>query len=120
MIKFVALLKKKDGMSREEFIDYYETKHVPLMSTLLPPFKAYKRNYLIKDEMFVAGHTADASTTPPWFDVITEIWYESRKEYDAMGAMTEDPETGARIKRDEENFLDRGKITMFLVDERIS
>lgn len=118
MLKFVALLKKKEGMSREDFIDYYENKHAPLMSTLLPPFKDYRRCYLMKDDMFVAGHTADAATTPPWFDVICEIWYEGREQYEAMQAMTDNPEIGAKIKADEENFLDRSQICMFLVDER--
>jgi hypothetical protein len=33
---------------------------------------------------------------------------------------TADPAVGDRIKRDEENFLDRTSMTMFLVDERIT
>ena len=34
MIKIALLLRKKSGTTREQFIDYYENKHVPLIMKL--------------------------------------------------------------------------------------
>ena len=34
MYKYMILMKKKASISREEFIDYYENQHVPLMRAM--------------------------------------------------------------------------------------
>jgi EthD domain-containing protein len=36
MITSIALLKARDGLSRDELIDYYENHHVPLILSLAP------------------------------------------------------------------------------------
>ncbi|MEV5721966.1 EthD domain-containing protein [Amycolatopsis mediterranei] len=36
MITTIALLKARDGLSRDEFIDYYEKHHVPLILSIAP------------------------------------------------------------------------------------
>jgi uncharacterized protein (TIGR02118 family) len=120
VIKFVALLKKKADMSREAFIDYYESNHVPLIKECIPSIAHYRRSYVLAEHMFVAGHNADVAPPPPTFDVVTELWFESMEKYQEMYTATADPAVGGRIMRDEENFLDRSWMQMFLVDERIS
>jgi hypothetical protein len=44
--KLIALIKAKPGLSREQFIDYYESNHAPLVRRLLPMIGAYRRNYV--------------------------------------------------------------------------
>jgi len=39
MFKVIALLSKKPGLSRDDFIEYYETKHVPLARKLSRKFR---------------------------------------------------------------------------------
>ena len=46
MFKVIALLSKKPGLSRDDFIEYYETKHVPLARKLFPKIQKYKRSFL--------------------------------------------------------------------------
>jgi len=120
MIKFVALLKKKDGMSREAFIEYYENHHVPLIQECIPSILEYRRSYVMPEHMFVAGHNVEVAPPPPPFDAITELWFSDMGKYQEMYAATADPAVGGRIMHDEENFLDRSQMTMFLVEERIS
>ena len=36
MIKTIAFLKRKAGLSREAFIRYYETRHAPLILSIAP------------------------------------------------------------------------------------
>jgi hypothetical protein len=75
---------------------------------------------MMPEHLFVAGHNADVALPPSVFDVITEIWFASMEKYQEMSVTTADLAVGDRIKRDEENFLDRTSMTMFFVDERIT
>ena len=47
MVKIVTLLTRKPGMSREEFIDHYETHHRKIGEKYLGGFASkYQRRYL--------------------------------------------------------------------------
>lgn len=120
MIKLVALFKRKAGMSMDEFSQYYENNHVPLVKKYMPQIIHYRRNYIIPGSTLEAGHMDSAAPPLPAFDVITEVWFENREQYDAMIAVTSDPKIGAIIADDEAKFFDRTSMTMFLVDEHIT
>lgn len=121
MLKMVALFKFKAGMTRPEGIEYYETRHVPLINEVLPHyFRDYRRSYPIPDSMFFPDHMEGTPPSPPPFDVMTELWFDSRAEYDALSVAMADPAIGPRIAADEANFFDRSSMVMFLVDERRS
>lgn len=121
MLKAIVLLKRRSDMSREDFIDYYENKHVPLVRQLLPTIGHYSRNYLDLD-ISPKQHESVSEVTapPPYFDVITEIWFEGQSAYDQFVADLLDPEVSRRLQQDEANFLDRRVIQTFMADERIS
>ena len=36
MIKTIALLKRKPGMTHEQFVDCYENRHAPFIRAMLP------------------------------------------------------------------------------------
>lgn len=115
MFKSIALMKRKLGLSREQFINYYENNHVPLIRKLLPEVCGYRRNFLEREEM-IAGPEAFV----PDYDVITELWYADRAAYESAMARHARPEIGDLIRADESNFLDSASVCMFVVDERIS
>jgi len=110
MIKSMLLVKRKPGLSREDFIRYYEEVHAPLGLKYFH-FKRYERNYVI---------------TPPGakeldFDCIVEFWFDNMQELhavtDALGGYT--TEIGRIFLDDEEKFMDRGSKVTFLVEERV-
>ena len=113
MFKTIALLKRKPGMSRADFIDYYENHHSRLIRELQPQILDYRRNFINLDDGFISttGHEPD-------FDVITEMWYENRASYEEAMAVWNDPELTERRVNDERQFLDMNKITFFIVEER--
>jgi EthD domain len=113
MVKNIAFLKCKAGLSREAFIDYYESKHVPLILGIAPQIAEYRRNFLIRD-----GAIEMPGAAPLDFDVVTELWYADRESYRAAMAAFTDPVNAARIARDEENLFDRSRTRFFEVDER--
>lgn len=112
MIKTVALLKARPDLSREAFVQYYETRHVPLMRSILPETLEYRRNYIQLEGAFIYE-----GASAPDFDVITEMWYADRASYERMMAIATRSDVAQRIAEDEENFLERSKTRMFLVEE---
>ena len=85
MIKNIAFLKCKPGLTRQAFIHYYETRHVPLILSIAPQICDYRRNFLVHDGAILAPGAA-----VPDFDVVTELWYPDQAAYNAaMAALTD-------------------------------
>ena len=111
MIKFVALLYRKPGMTREEFRRHYDTSHVPLVKGLMGDnLMHYIRNY-----------TTDASTefdvgVPPEFDCITEFHYKDMAAFKRAVAAIEDPKNAPAVRADEKRFLDVSRVQMAIVE----
>jgi uncharacterized protein (TIGR02118 family) len=107
MIKAISLLKRKPGISLEEFSKHYEEVHVPLAMKHFP-FKRYARNYL-----------SGADAEQLGFDCITEVWFETMEDCEAAAAFSASKAYKV-ISDDEERFMDRAKIVAFIVDERVT
>ena len=112
MIKSMTLIKRKPGLSREEFVRHYEEVHAPLALKHFPTFKRYVRNYII----------TPPGVEGPDFDCITEIWFDNtegaKAVTDALGEYK--TEIGQVFRDDEEKFMDRSSRVSFLVEEKVS
>jgi uncharacterized protein (TIGR02118 family) len=117
MLKAVVLLKRKQGLTPEQFIHHYENNHVPLVRRLLPSIGRYVRNYLSDTSLSAARQAGGADSPRPYFDVITELWFEDRAAYDRFITALNDPDTSRRLQEDEERFLDRTVVQTFSVAE---
>lgn len=100
----MAFLVRKPGLTMDEFVDYYENNHVPLIVSHGNGLLGYKRNY-IRDEL--AG-----------FDAVSEFSFTDLNAYKAWAAAMYSPETG--VEKDEANFLDRPKTRACVVEEHVS
>jgi hypothetical protein len=116
MLKLICHFKRKPGMTLEQFRDYYENHHVKLVREILPNASDYRRNYRIEGEGFDFGTIGQAEGEPD-YDVITEVWYPTREEFDAMAAIAARPEISAVIVADEEEFMDRSRTRLMLFEE---
>lgn len=112
MIKTIALISRKPGISQEEFVKHYEEVHVPLALKHFPTFKKYVRNYIV----------AFPGTPEPDFDCVTEFWFDDLEGAMAVQEILGDykTEVGKIFLADEEKFQDRARTRTFLVDERVS
>ena len=108
MIKAIALLKRKPGLSREEFVSHYEEVHVPLILKHSTGIAKYVRNFVVSD-----------GATETDYDCITELWYENMEAFNSTISVW-GTEAGKVIIDDENSFIDRDKIVFFIVDERTS
>lgn len=114
MLKVFAFLTKRPGMETQEFIDYYENHHVPLICSLAPPPPVYKRSYLQRGDEFNMEDPAIG------FDVVTEQVFPDRAALLAWLAKLSASGTGEQVVADEKNFLDRSRYWAYVVDERVT
>ena len=110
MLKVFAYLKKRDDISTEEFRDYYENHHVPLVLSFAPMPKVYKRNYLIRGD----DHNLEDPSID--FDVVTELVWDDRSGSEEWRAKLGREEIG----NDEEKFIDRPRTRAYIVEEGVS
>lgn len=104
----MLLVPRRPDLSREEFLRHYEDVHVPLVLSHFPGLRGNVRNHLLP---------AEDKKLP--FDCVTEFWWDTRAEFDAAVAYLQSEE-GREIREDEKRFIDRERMVMFLVDERVS
>jgi len=92
MVKTITFIKRKPGMDREEFGNYWRTRHAPIV-TRLPGLRRY-----------VQCHTIDSGYRKgePVYDGVAQVWFDST---DAMRATASSAEYRA-VRADEPNFLD--------------
>ena len=106
MVKVFTLIKKKDGLTREEFSKYWEYEHGPLVAKMLPGVSRYIQNHAIQ---IGGGEPQYDGVVEMWFDDI-DTWKTARDFYTG--------EAGKSIREDEERFLDRSKM-VFIIAEGI-
>ncbi len=111
MPKLIALISKQAHLSAEEFREYYEANHAPLVARLLPMISRYTRSYL-PAEADVPGNQGAAN-----FDVLTELWFDDEVQLAAFWKRIREPEVQAAIRADEANFLVSERTQMYQVVE---
>ena len=145
MHKVLAFLTKNPALTTEEFIAYYETKHIPLINRLAGPENqplVYKRRYTHRDDpahvqvrakvdaagvpidaAAISAGSGDAKTQVPDpgnvdFDVVTELQFADQ---DAMRRWLDALATGGdAVPKDEERFLWRERTRALVVQEFVS
>jgi uncharacterized protein (TIGR02118 family) len=106
MFKLVMLIRKRADLTREQFIDYYDNHHVPLMHRIQPCGAAvHRRNFVVPG----AAGTTD-------YDVISEVFYEDAATAASAAKALDDPELRRQMLEDENNFIEPGSIRRFVVE----
>ena len=109
MVKAIALLKRKPGLSLEQFRKHYEEVHAPLAKRLFPFIRKYVRNYVTVAPFMAAGRE-------PKFDCITEEWFDDMEAFRTMmDIYTSD--TGRPIREDEKGLFDMTVLEFLFVEE---
>ena len=79
-------MKRKPGMSVEEFRDYYENRHVPLCLKYVQGVSRYIRRYLDPQP-----HAESGTNEKLPYDVITELWFDDEQAYQGTMAYISRP-----------------------------
>jgi hypothetical protein len=114
-------MRRKSGLSREEFIAYYNERHLANVSRILPATGTGRRVHIrnfVDPEHPLASMIGDGRAAPgePPFDCLTEIIFDN----DALAAdffrSFFAPEAIAQIREDEAQFIDLDSIRFYMVD----
>ena len=98
MVKFTILLVRKPSLSPAEFAEHHRTVHAPLFMSV-PVVKETVRRYVQQHAI-----AAELPGLPPAkYDGITELWFD---DVEALARCFSDEQYMARIRPDEESFLD--------------
>jgi hypothetical protein len=108
----IFMLKKRPGMSREEFVRYYESTHAKLGEKHVVNAARYVRRYLKGLPEPFTGTVRE-----PDYDVITELWFDDQAAMDVAMSHLLEAEVAQEITRDEENLFDRSRNRVYLVEE---
>jgi uncharacterized protein (TIGR02118 family) len=105
VIKVVTCIKRKPGMSVEDFQAYWRERH-PEVVVRLPGIRRY-----------IQSHTRRAGYRKgePIFDGIAEVWFDDGR---AMHALRGTPEM-AEVETDEARFIDRTSTRVIATDEHV-
>jgi hypothetical protein len=98
LIKFTILLRRKPTLTRLAFIEHHKTVHADIFMSVA----AVKVNV----RRYVQQHTLDVALPgmpPAKYDGMTELWFD---DVAGIAAVFQDAEYMARVRPDEETFLD--------------
>jgi uncharacterized protein (TIGR02118 family) len=119
MIKLTFCLRRKPGMSLEEFQRYWRETHAPLVA---------ERAETLGIRRYVQVHTSDLSQlhaalqarnggAPEPFDGVAELWFDSLDDI-----ASDDPavqRAAAELLADERNFIDLPRSPMWIAQEHV-
>ena len=106
MIKLICLLKRKPGMTPEEFHTYWRDHHGPLVASTKSASHVlrYEQNH---------RPLSDYRADDDGYDGVTEQWFESAESFHAS---LREPDY-AVIDEDIPKFLDRSSLVFLLTEE---
>lgn len=100
-------------MCFEDFLDYYENHHVPLVAPSASGVTRYVRRY-IQPKI----HPETGVWDEPEFDVITELWFDNEKVYRGTVEYLTSTKLPDFVIEDELNLFDRTSFRIATVIER--
>jgi hypothetical protein len=117
MYKLMVFVRRRAGMTHEEFKVYYDNIHSKMGDEYLPPYcKKYLRHYITP-----APHQMKLDRPPhPEFDCVVELWFDSEADCHKFESSVTDPELVKAIVADEEAFMDRRYTFRYVMEDSLS
>jgi uncharacterized protein (TIGR02118 family) len=117
MIKLVYCIRRREGLSDDEFRKHWREVHAPKVKHFAKALRARR---------YVQSHTLDTPLNEglrasrgarPAYDGITEVWWDSETELTAAMGDPDGVAAGRALLEDEERFIDLGRSSIFLAEE---
>ncbi|MEU0677113.1 EthD domain-containing protein [Streptomyces sp. NPDC006172] len=109
MIKLVFTLKRREGMTHDEFTHYQRNIHRPLLLSI-PEAKQYIRR-------FVVSYPVPAPNFPePDYDSVVETWFDTMDDLNALFFCENWLKT---VDPDHKNFVDLNSFGSIISEEEV-
>jgi len=116
MIKIIYFLKRKPGITHEQFREHYENSHVQLARKYIGHLMiSYKRNY--PTSIRASRKLGLGPTTAFDFDCITEWTLANEEALEEVYRIFKIPEIGKEFDDDEMRFMDRDALISVVCKE---
>jgi hypothetical protein len=116
-VRLIHLLKRKKGMTPEEFRHAYETGHSRHgLKKIGHLMLEYHRHYLGAGSTFDAAVAVGEDAAPVPYDVVTEILFRDMDALMECNKIIGDPETRRFFSEDEETLFDRRNCWTIIAD----
>jgi ketosteroid isomerase-like protein len=117
LLKVMLLLKRHPSLSMAEFVERYESMHVPAVMKNATKLRHYERHYLHPGRHVIFGD----EVAEPEYDVLTELWYDDMAALDEQQDwLRSHPDRVAAVIEDEGSLFDRTKSRLAFVEDRLS
>ena len=120
MVKLVFTLRRRDGMTREEFQRYWRDQHAPLVKRHSETLRI--RRYVqvhARDTPLDEAVAASRGSEPHFYDGVAELWWESIEELVAAYSTEAGQAAGAELLEDEQRFIDLPRSPLWLGEEHV-
>jgi uncharacterized protein (TIGR02118 family) len=119
MIKLIFCARRRSGMSRAEFQEYWLTRHGPLFRQFADRYKAvrYVQSHTIDSPLNEAMKTSRGLSEA--YDGVGEIWWESEKDFLEAISSPEGQELRKMFIEDEGRFVDLSASSAFFTVEHV-
>ena len=115
MIRLTFLLRRRSGLSLDEFQTYWRDRHGPLVTSFSKRLNMLRYIQVHSIEDSLDGRLAGArGEMEPGYDGVAEAWWESEA---SLVAAFEDPEPGNVLVEDEREFIDLAHSPVWLAYE---
>ena len=122
MLKMVATMKRKPGLSQEEFRAYYETMHTKLTRIVAECVLDYRRSYPVPnpaepEKIYNPSGSALADADNGAFDCMTEVWLKDKEALRKLYEIMAKPDVAALFEEDTKRFVDRSTSRFVICEE---
>ena len=109
MIKLILTLKRRQGMTHDEFTHYQRNVHRPLLMSV-PETRRHMRR-------FVVSYPVPAPQQPePEYDSVVEAWFDSTADLEALFGSDNFLKV---VDPDHENFVDLSSVGRIVCEEDV-
>ena len=118
MIKLVFSLRRREGMSRDEFQTYWREQHAPLVASHAKTLRIrrYVQTHARASEV-AAAQAAARSSQPDFYDGEAELWWESLEDILAAASSEEGRQAALELLDDERRFIDLENSPLWIGEE---
>lgn len=107
MIKLTFCLRRKPGMSKDEFHDYWRNQHAPLVKSHREALNIarYVQTHNLENTEFNKA-IQDSRKAPEPYDGVAELWWKSWDDLRQAIETEEGRKAGIALLKDEATFID--------------
>lgn len=117
MVKLVFCLRRRAGMSPEEFRRYWRDVHAPLVASHAAALGIRRYVQLHPTAADTAAGIAGTRGAPEPFDGVAELWFDSSEAIVAARSSDEGRAASRALLEDERRFLDHSESPLWLCEE---